>query len=190
MLGQPKDPGKALARRLFRVIAATCALLPHSAGADEPTDRIDAAAHPTEIDLSWSDTEDRLRGTLVPGRPRAGEPLHVVIDVGSYDGKPFEGPLTLRLRRMGEQTGESPALLRGRGWQADFHPAEPGPYLLDVTFRTTRLKVLHATFDVRESRLPGVLWWTLFGLAVTAGSGYAAFRIIRGRKAPPAASLP
>jgi hypothetical protein len=150
--------------------------------ADEAPDRIEAQAHSGQIDLSWADTEDRLRGTLTPAFPRAGEPVRLTLDLGSYDGRPFNGPLMLRLRRQGETSGESPSLQHGRGWQADLHPPQPGAYLLDVTFRTTRLKVLHAAFDVRESRMPGVLWWTLFGLGASGVAGYAAFRVVQRRK--------
>jgi hypothetical protein len=44
------------------------------------------------------------------------------------------------------------------------------------------VKVLHATVDVRESRMPGVVWWTLFVLGTTVVAGYAVFRVVQRRK--------
>jgi hypothetical protein len=158
-----------------------CALAPTLGRGDEPGDRIGVQGHPGHLELTWSDSEDRLRGTLTPARPRAGDLLHVMVDVGTYDGKAFDGPVTLQLRRAGETHGESVTVRQEHGWRADFGIPETGAYLLDVSFRTTRLKLLHASFEVSEARLPELLWWGILGCLVAGTAGYLGYRRFRTR---------
>jgi hypothetical protein len=160
------------------------AAIPSSTPAEEPGDRIAVQRHPSYLELGWADTEDRLRGTLTPGRPRAGDVVHVVLDVGAYDGKAFDGPITVQLRQAGETHGESVTVRHERGWQADFPTTQNGTHWLDVSFRTTRLKALHATFDVGEAQLPGGAWWIIFGCLVAVAVAYATLRLVRGNRAP------
>jgi hypothetical protein len=74
--------------------------------------------------------------------------------------------LTLRLR--GEHDGERHLVKRTKaGWKAQFTPPAEGPYWLDVSFQTTRYKVLHAGLTVGSAGV--TRWaWALF-LAVVLG---------------------
>ncbi|WNG59442.1 hypothetical protein F0U59_35565 [Archangium gephyra] len=68
-------------------------------------------------------------------------------------------------------------------WQATFTPENDGPHLVDVSFRTTRHKVLHASFQVRESRLPLKLGWAVLGLGCLALLGYTVRGFLKGERA-------
>jgi hypothetical protein len=115
--------------------------------------------------LSWSDYEERLKGSISPSPPRAGQPLRVNVHVGSFEGAPFDGPLTLTLREEGQTSGQTRTVRRGEAnWTAEFLPENSGPHQLDISFRTTRLKVLHARVEVAPSPIPRMILWGGLGL--------------------------
>ncbi len=152
--------------------------------AGEPTDRIDLTAHDDALALSWSDTEERLKGSIRPAVPRAGEPLHLSLQVGSFEGAPFTGPLILTLREEGSSHGQSVTVKRsGEQWQTTFTPEHEGPYLLDVSFRTTRHKALHAALQVRPSPLPQRLGLAALGLGGLVLVGYTIRSLLKGEQA-------
>lgn len=125
------------------------------------------------LELSWSDAEDRVQGFVRPRVPRTGEPMTVSINLGSFEGAQPEGPLTVTLGREGETHGETVTVKRGPGgYSASLHPTSAGRYWLDVSFRTTRYKALHAELDVADAPLPS--WWWL-ALIVAAGGGLILF---------------
>ncbi|WP_052518803.1 hypothetical protein [Archangium violaceum] len=149
-----------------------------------PPDRIGVETREDMLTLSWSDTEERLRGSIRPAAPRAGEPLQINLQVGSFEGDDFEGPLILTLREEGATHGQSVTVKKDAlHWQATFTPENDGPHLVDVSFRTTRHKVLHASFQVRESRLPLRLGWAVLGLGCLALLGYTVRGILKGERA-------
>ncbi|MFE8596956.1 hypothetical protein [Archangium violaceum] len=136
------------------------------------------------LTLSWSDTEEQLRGSIRPAAPRAGEPLQLSLQVGSFEGEDFEGPIILTLREEGATHGQSVTVKKDAlHWQATFTPENDGPHLVDVSFRTTRHKVLHASFQVRESRLPLKLGWAVLGLGCLALLGYTVRGFLKGERA-------
>jgi hypothetical protein len=152
--------------------------------AGEPTDRIDLTTHDDALALSWSDTEERLKGSIRPTVPRAGEPLHLSLQVGSFEGAPFTGPLILTLREEGSSHGQSVTVKRsGEQWQTTFTPEHEGPYLLDVSFRTTRHKALHAALQVRPSPLPQRLGLAMLGLGGLVLVGYTIRSLLKGEQA-------
>ncbi|WNG35446.1 hypothetical protein F0U61_18550 [Archangium violaceum] len=161
-----------------------------------PSDQIEVAPHEDGLELSWSDTEELLKGNIRPAVPRKGEPLHVSLEVGSFEGAPFEGPLILTLREVGAHHGQSVTVKRGaRHWEATFTPETEGPYLLDVGFRTTRHKVLHAAFTVGASPVPRMLGWGVLGLGCLALLGYTVRNLLKGdaqkeRSSPASAAEP
>lgn len=169
-----------------------------------PTDQIEVTSHEEGLELSWSDTEERLQGSIRPTVPRKGQPLHVSLQVGSFEGDPFEGPLILTLREEGAQHGQSLTVKRGEHhWEATFTPENEGPYLLDVGFRTTRHKVVHAAFTVGASPVPRAIAWGVLGLGCLALLGYTVRNLLKGdaqkerplptsveEPAPPAAITP
>jgi len=117
------------------------------------------------LELSWSDYEDRLRGSINPAPPRAGQPLRVNVHVGSFQGDLFDGPLTITLREEGLTQGQTQTVRRGEAnWTAEFIPERAGPHQLDFSFRTTRLKVLHARVEVAPSPVPRLILWSGLGL--------------------------
>lgn len=186
--------------RLFPLVAgvllATLALADPPPGA-RSTDHISVDPHEDVLELSWSDAEERLRGSLRPTTPRAGEPLHVSLDVGSFEGAPFTGPLVLTLREAGATHGESVTVKRGeRHWEATFVPENAGSYLLDVTFRTTHTKVLHATFEVGPSLVPRLWGYGLLAALALVLLVFVGRNTLRGEPKPapvpsePAASAP
>ncbi|XXF75897.1 hypothetical protein P2318_22940 [Myxococcaceae bacterium GXIMD 01537] len=155
----------------------------HTPPPPAPTDQVTAHVAKGAVDLSWSDPEERLRGSIVPAMPRAGEPLKVQLDVGSFQGATFEGPLTITLREAGETQGQTVVVKRGeKGWTAEFVPTESGPHLLDISFRTTRFKVVHAKFDVAAAVVPRLIAWSIFG-ALTVGLLVFSIRgLVRGER--------
>ncbi|SET53086.1 hypothetical protein [Stigmatella erecta] len=136
------------------------------------------------LELSWSDAEERLQGSLQPLAPRAGEPLKVTLHVGSFQGAPFEGPLTVSLRERGATHGQVRTVQKGAvNWHVEFVPERAAVHQLDVSFRTTRIKVLHAEFDVGSPRLPHLLLWGGVGLGVL-GAILLARRLLQKEKPP------
>jgi len=150
----------------------------------KPTDRITLTAHDDAMALSWSDTEERLKGSIRPASPRAGQPLHLSLQVGSFEGEPFTGPLIITLREEGSSHGQSVTVKRsGEQWQTTFTPEHEGPYLLDVSFRTTRHKALHAALQVRPSPLPQRLGLAVLGLGGLVLVGYTIRSLLKGERA-------
>jgi hypothetical protein len=141
----------------------------------EPPDQISVDRRNDVLELSWSDTEERLQGAIQPDVPHAGQPLKVLLNVGSFEGAPFEGPLTLTLREEGATHGQVKTVKKGPvNWHAEFTPEREGPHQLDVSFRTTRLKVLHADFEVLSPPVPRIVLWAMVGLI---GAGVVGFGI-------------
>jgi hypothetical protein len=169
---------------------ATAAVAAPPSLPQEPTDQIDVDRHEDALELSWSDAEDRLKGSIRPNVPRAGQPLQVSLEVGSFEGEDFDGPLILTLREVGANHGQSVTVARGdRHWETTFTPEHEGPYLLDVTFRTTRHKSLHAPFEVSPSLVPRMLLWGALGLGCLLAVGYTVRNLLKGDR-PEERALP
>ncbi|SEL95919.1 hypothetical protein SAMN05444354_11036 [Stigmatella aurantiaca] len=151
-----------------RGVWSACLLLATLAAAAPPQpDRITVDRRGGVLELAWSDSEERLQGSIQPLAPRAGEPLKVTLHVGSFQGAPFEGPLTVSLRERGATHGQVLTVPKGAvNWHAEFVPERAAVHQLDVSFRTTRIKVLHAELDVGAPRLPHLLLWGGLGLGV------------------------
>ncbi|MFL5346335.1 MAG: hypothetical protein ACJ8AT_16215 [Hyalangium sp.] len=145
-------------------------------------DRIQVERRNNVLELSWSDTEERLQGSIQPDVPHDGEPLKVLLNVGSFAGEAFDGPLTLTLRRAGATNGQTVTVKRAQGavnWRAEFTPDTTGPYQLDVSFRTTHLKVLHADFEVISPPVPRIFLWAMVGLFATLALAYGIRSLVR-----------
>lgn len=143
-------------------------------------DRINVDRRHQVLELAWSDTEDRLQGSLQPDFPRAGEPFKVLLHVGSFDGPPFEGPVTITLRSPGNPNGQVQTVKKGAvNWVATFTPESTGVHQLDVSFRTTRLKVLHAELEVTDPPVPRFVLWAMVGIVVAAALGYGIRSVVR-----------
>jgi hypothetical protein len=157
----------------------------------ERWDAIEVSPHDEVWGLTWSDTEERLQGSLRPVPPRQGQPLHVSLDVGSFEGAPFEGPLILTLREAGATHGQSLTVKRGEHhWEATFTPESSGPHLLDVSFRTTRTKALHAAFEVGGSPVSRTVGWGALAVGVLALLGYTVRGLLRTERSEPRSPSP
>jgi hypothetical protein len=159
----------------------------HPATQPAPSDKVTVESHQGVLALSWSDYEERLRGSLSPSPPRAGQPLRVNVHVGSFEGAPFDGPLTLTLREEGQTAGQTRTVRRGEAnWTAEFLPENAGLHQLDISFRTTRLKVLHARVEVAPSPIPRVILWSGLGLLTVVTIALGVRGLLReARPAPP-----
>lgn len=155
--------------------------------------------------LAWSDVEDRIQGTLEPTVPRAGEPLKVSVHVGTFQGPEFEGPVSFTLRPLvrselkeGEPLGLKPlqdtsggqggTVTRGRGeraWAYTFHPADEGKQVLEISFRTTRLKVVRGVVEIETAKLPRWPWYVLALGAVLGSVGFGLWTLFRRETPPP-----
>lgn len=143
-------------------------------------DRINVDRRNQVLELSWSDTEERLQGSIQPDYPRSGEPLKILLNVGSFDGPIFEGPLTITLRSPGNPNGQVQTVKKGAvNWVATFTPDSTGLYQLDVSFRTTRLKVLHAELEVTDPPVPRFILWAMVGIVVAGALGYGIRSVVR-----------
>lgn len=152
-----------------------------------PGDQVHVEVNRGVAELSWADYEDRVKGNLSTGTPREGEPLQVHVHVGSFEGAEFDGPVTLTLREAKASFGQTQTVRRGEAnWSAEFVPETSGPYQLDITFRTTHVKVVHAKFDVAARPVPRAVKWSLVILAGLAAIGFGARSLIqRERLMPP-----
>lgn len=153
-------------------------------GSQAPLDQIEVTPRADVLELSWSDAEERLQGSVSPATPREGQPLQVSLQVNRFEGAAYDGPVTLTLRETGATHGQSVTVERGpRHWQATFTPENPGPHLLDVSFRTTRFKVVHAPLQVEGSLVPRLLGWAVLGLGTLALIGYSVRNLLRAGRA-------
>lgn len=143
-------------------------------------DRISTQRKDNLLELSWSDTEERLQGAIQPDPPTEGQPFKVLLNVGSFEGAAFEGPLTITLREAGTPHGQVQTVKKGAvNWLATFTPESSGSYQLDVSFRTTRLKVLHANVEVAPSPVPRFVLWATVGLTALIALGYGLRSLLR-----------
>jgi hypothetical protein len=182
------------------LLAAEAASAQHHSPSSKPTDRITVDRRKDVLELSWSDTEERLQGAIQPDVPIEGRPLKVLLNVGSFYGEPFEGPITITLRQQGATHGQVQTVRKGSvNWHAEFIPEQAGPHQLDVSFRTTRHKVLHADFEVQAPPVPRFVLWALVGVTAAAALGFGLRALLRKdtlaeppatSEAPPASPAP
>jgi hypothetical protein len=172
----------------FLVLASVCAIAADSyvPGNEPAREPIRTALRGDYLELSWSDAEDRLQGSITPALPRAGEPMRIALDVGSYQGTPYRGPVVIALRRSGESAADSRTVaFDGKGWNAEFIPRDDGNYALDVSFRTTHYKALHCGLMVSEARLPRVILWVIVVAASLGALAYGIRLALKTNRAPP-----
>jgi hypothetical protein len=199
-------PRQSRLGRLRALVLWAGLLVVGTAAADEPfrinpppMDRITVQPRGNVQELSWSDMEERLQGSIQPDKPIEGQPLKILLNVGSFEGAAFAGPITVTLREAGSTHGQTQTVKKGEvNWHAEFIPERAGAYQLDVSFRTTHLKVLHADISVATSPVPRFVLWAMVGLAAMVALGYGLRSVLRKDKpaeptpeaSPPAPSQP
>lgn len=165
---------------------AWCIAFATGAWAAPPADAEDAIRVISEAEaliLFWEDSENALRGSMVPVVPRAGEPLRITLRIRTFEGKPFRGPVMLTLRMQGQMGGPTERVEPKDGvWAADFVPRVSGPHALDVSFRTSRPKLLHARFEVGESVFPRGVAWAVGAVIAVVAAVFGARRIVRSSR--------
>lgn len=159
---------------LFAALAADPATaLDPSAGPD----RIAVTASKATLELAWSDAEDRLKGAAGPSPVRANVPLQISVQVGTFAGGTFDGPVQFTLKAAGAERGESVEVRRAPGerlWLATLTPTSTGPHRLEFSFRSTRLKRSVAMIDVSDAPAPRWPWYGLVALATAIALGLGA----------------
>ncbi|QSQ28247.1 hypothetical protein JY651_24550 [Pyxidicoccus parkwayensis] len=129
------------------------------------------------LELKWSDTEERLQGSLHPAIPREGEPFTLSLHVGNFQGAEFDGPLTITFQQPGSPALVTRTLTReGVNWHTELTPDAPGLWDLEVRYRNTHLKVLTARIPVSDQPLPRGIGWAL----IITAAGTALILGVRG----------
>ena len=160
-------------------------LLPLCVNAAERLDVIRTTHTDHGVELSWSDTEERLQGVLLPASPRAGSELAVNLDVGSFEGPEFQGPVRVGLRGPDGGPAEVHLVQRAnRTFHTTFALRQAGLHTLDVAFHTTHEKVLHANLEVAEGPLPLSVVWALLVLGAGGAAAYGLWARAQARRAP------
>lgn len=135
------------------------------------------------INVAWSDVEDRIQGAITPLKPVVGQPFTVSVHVGSFEGRDFDGPVTMTLKPAGQMGSvDSVTVTRAPGektWAHRFTPAQTGMHTLELSFSTTRLKVARGALLVGEPLLPPWFGWVVGGIVVGAGLGIGVFLVLR-----------
>ncbi len=148
-----------------------------------PRDEVKVALGAQTLDLSWSDVEDRIQGTITPKAPVKGEPLDISVHVGAFQGAEFEGPVTFTLKPSGSSGGgQTQTVTRGAGekaWRVSFVPPDDGDYQLEISFRSEHLKVAKAALFVSEPKLPRWPWWLVVGLVTATAIGLGVRALFR-----------
>ena len=173
------------------LVGALCAALAAGAPAGTAPDQastIRVLEEPDGLVLFWEDAENALRGRMIPAVPRVGEPLRIALRIRTFEGRAFKGPVMLTLRARGQMGGPTEKVEPKDGlWSADFVPRLSGPHVLDVSFRTSRPKLLRAQLDVSESVFPRGVVWAVGAAIAIAAAVLGARRIVRsGRFLRPA----
>ncbi len=140
--------------------------------------------------FDWHDTEDRVRGLIEPRLFKTGLASTVSVNVGSFTGPDYDGPVTLSFRPVDQVGGgyqQTTAKKPGeKSWVFALTPSEPGPHVLEVSFRTSKLKVLRGEALVREGPLPAWIGWavgvSLVGLVIASAIA-ALLRVQREERA-------
>ena len=151
-----------------------------------PTEKIDeltAMRGNAVWDLEWSDAEDRVHGTFQPLDPIAERPLTLSLMVGTFQGAEFDGPVTVSMRCDEWQDSRTVRRAKGeRAWTVTFLPQGSGTCGIDVSFTTTRRKLLHLKTAVDPAPLSRVPWFVILGALVIAAFGFGIRAVFRGQE--------
>lgn len=137
------------------------------------------------LNLSWSDTEDLIKGLITPEELHEGEPLSLDLTVATWQGEPFKGPVTVTLRPVNDL--ETPPLRQSligspRPLHATLTPPAAGPHRLEIAFTTTRYKVVTAQVDVAGARLPRWLFNASGAALIVMAIALGAWLVLRKGK--------
>ncbi|MFZ5446184.1 MAG: hypothetical protein ACOZQL_39720 [Myxococcota bacterium] len=154
---------------LSAYLALLCSQFPppsEQAGSN-PLTRMRLEANPQGLTFDWQDEEDVLRGTLTPHPLRVGAPLTVSLSVEPLQGAPYEGPVTIALRPLDDVGAtQTQTVTKKKGektWSTTFVLDSTVDHRLEVSWRSTRHKVVLGVVQVREAALPGWLSWVVGG---------------------------
>lgn len=178
---------------LSAYLALLCSQMPVSVHAGEnPLTQL--AIHETAggATFDWADPEERLRGAIGSGPAVAGKPLTISATLEPLDGPPFEDPVTLSIRPLGEREDvQSQTVRRSHGervWAATFTPAEATDYRLEISWRSTHHKVVRGVFAVKSAGLPEWLRYAAAGLTIAVALGIGAWVLFNQSRREPKSS--
>ena len=173
---------------LHTLLLITCSQLPSPPEAPLKSDELKVTPRAGSVSLTWRDTEDVIRGELTPNPVRADEPISLSVDVGSLDGVEMTGPVTVSLRpapksnQPRENLGpvsldsmKSAAIQTATrkpgapGYVFQITPVSDGPNVIEVSFRTTRLKVARGVLQVAPSKFSPLLWGVITASIIGLG---------------------
>jgi hypothetical protein len=136
--------------------------------------------------VTWNDTEDVLRGSIASKTFRVGEPMVLSLNVNSYAGGAFTGPVTVTLRPLtasGSAYSESHTIERGAKdhlWTVTLTPREAGEHRLEVSYRTTHFKSVRGVIEVEEPHLPAWFGPLVAAALILVAVGAGAWLVSRG----------
>ena len=158
----------------------------------KPMDEMTQGIAGEVITLTWRDAEDHLDGFVSPLQPVEGRPFDISVRVRRLEGSEnYTGPVVMTLRRAGEEHGSSATVApTGERWKHSFTVENAGDYRLDISFRTTRMKVVRTNLSIRSDMTVGGLPLSTLGLAAVAlfglaAIGFAVARMLGARKSAP-----
>jgi hypothetical protein len=140
-----------------------------------------------QLSFDWHDEEDRLRGTLTPTTPRAGQPVELLVSVEPMEGAAFEGSVTAALRPLG-QVGAAAVMVTipkpgpTRQWRFELSPLQAGEHVLELRWQTTRMKVVRGKLAVGDGPLPRWFGWALGAVVIVGSIGASAVALLRAKR--------
>ncbi len=147
-----------------------------------PAQRLEISVEPTTYGLDWADPEDRLQGTISPLKLVEGRPFTVSVTVGVIEGASFLGPVTMSLRpteAMGQQQSQTVSRGAGQTWNATFTPKDSGEHVLEIAWRTTRLKQTRGLLNVDDAPVAAWFGRLLAGVVILAAISAGVWQVFR-----------
>lgn len=151
---------------------------------ENPLTTLQIARVGDSVNLSWSDTEDLLKGSLTPALARVGEPLRISLSLAQFERGLLEGPVTMSLRPLNELGGTdsltvSPPAKGERLWVGTLTPKASGPHRLEFAWSSTHRKVVRGTIMVEEARLAPWVPFAVGATLILVAVGFGAWLVMR-----------
>ncbi len=147
-----------------------------------PEQKLDLAVDASGYSMRWADTEDHLAGTITPQHLVAGQPITVSVRVSVIDGASFIGPVTVSLRKaeaLGTQQSLTVARGAGQTWNATLTPTEGGEHVLEVAWRTTRLKQTRGLLTVEPAPVAAWVGRVVGAMVILAAISLGVWQVFR-----------
>lgn len=147
-----------------------------------PEQKLDLVVGAGGYSMRWADTEDHLAGTIMPQNLVAGEPITLSVKVSAIEGASFIGPVTFSLRKteaMGTQQSLTVARGVGQTWNATLTPTEGGEHVLEVAWRSTRLKQTRGLLTVEAAPVAPWVGRLIGAMVILAAISLGVWQVFR-----------